>query len=695
MFKGNWQIDGDGVSGWASSDESSAPVWVEMLVDGQPMGIAYANLANEEGGGFWLNLPAPALEGGSEIRVRIANTDYFLEERKNEKIEKPSLVSEFQIDRGNTIGGWAFDSAHSDEKLKIFALLDGQVITETMAAERRYRPAMADGHGFTLTLPPQIADGISHDIYLKDNKGRNLKGSPVRLRILPKSAKNWFEEQKKPDKPALKIIAGMLQTLEERLPGALAQANYEDWKKAFPIEAASRQKAVIALPGEKPSSWLKSQNGVEIRINAEKAEYYFSQGAAKSVHPYMLAHLLETMRKTKASLVYADGDGQFKPAWNRETFWAQDYLGPFLASAEAVQNADLSGSDDEDTQRVKIALAAERLGKIFHLPMPLSSHELVATAERQQAVARWLNGNLPGISWQDGRIRYEPLIKPRISIIVPTRDRADLLSVCLQGLKQTSWPDYEILIIDNGSEEEDALTLLKRVESEGSARILRRPGVFNYARLNNEAVLEATGEYICFLNNDTQALHPEWLTELAALLTHAGDGGGCVGAKLLWPNNLVQHGGVIVGVNQLAAHVGNRWLEDEPGYMGRNQFAQQYSAVTAACMLTKRDLFLESGGYDERRFPIAFNDADYCLRLREKGKKIFWTPHSRLMHHESASRGKDILTSARHRSEREMAMFRSAWGHYEDPFYNPNLPLSSATEPFMGLAFPPRPRIAR
>ncbi|MBD5640836.1 MAG: glycosyltransferase [Desulfovibrio sp.] len=696
MFRGEWQIDGDGVSGWAEAGASGEPVWVELLVNGESMGIAHASLEAGRGGGFWVGLPPVALEEEADIQVRVANTDIFLDQKDARLEEAKPLISEFQLDRGLMISGWALDSAHSDEKLEIRVIYDDRIIASTIAGERRYRPLIGDGHGFSLELPSYLADGASHVISLQDDKGRNLQGSPIRVRSLPKKASQWLADQGRPEKQTVKMVAGLLEAMEERLPGLVTQARYEDWKKAFPVSPpAQRQKAAISILGD--AGLLKNQQGIDLRPGGTKPDFYLSPGQAKGLHPYALARMVAEMRKG-AALVYADGESGaplFKPAWDREAFFAQDYLGPFLVTPEVAQAAGIAAGEPDMSLRLRLALAAESLGQIRHLPAPLSQHECAGSPARSQALGRWLAQNLPGASWDEGRVRYSLSARPRVSIIIPTRDHADLLAVCLRSLRQTDWPDYEIVIVDNGSVEEDALTLLKEAEREERVCILRSPGVFNYAHLNNEAALRATGEYLCFLNNDTEALHPEWLAELAAILFQAGEAGGCAGAKLLWPNGLVQHGGVIVGVNQLAAHVGNQWLADEPGYMNRNQFAQQYSAVTAACMLTSRKLFLDSGGYDERRFPVAFNDVDYCLRLASAGKKIFWTPHSRLTHHESASRGRDIQLSARKRSEREAAMFRLAWGYYEDRFYNPNLPLSSASEPFMGLAFPPRPGLAR
>ncbi len=236
------------------------------------------------------------------------------------------------------------------------------------------------------------------------------------------------------------------------------------------------------------------------------------------------------------------------------------------------------------------------------------------------------------------------------------------------------------------------MRLFRHAKKKG-ARILPYHGQFNYAAMNNQAAREAKGEMLCFLNNDTEAITPDWLMEMVSLLQQPGV--GCVGAKLLWPTGVVQHGGVVVGIHQLAGHVGNSWTEEMPGYHNRNQLVQQWSVVTAACMLTIRSIFIDMGGFDPVRFPVTFNDVDYCLRLKGHGKKILWTPWARLTHHESASRGNDTTPARKARLAVEMNNFSSKWGWYDDPFYNPNLSLSALVQPFEGLALPPRNRKVR
>lgn len=702
MIEGQWQLLGDGIIGWARDKDAGRPLWVELLADGVCLGITLADMQRPEPGSFYIQVAPVILEEGASLALRVANTDILLPERRVEsggaEPDPAGLTGELYVDRGLRIGGWAVDAGSRDEKLRIYAVIDGKKIADTAAAERCYRPAIADGHGFGLELPPEYANGKSHVVHVQDEHGRPVPGSPVRVRSLQKKTSEWLKEQKSINRPAQELLVDLLETVEERLPGVIAQGKYEYWKKVFPIPTPAA-KVKIGLRNIN-SPLLKGQGGDLKRGE----EFIFLPGGALTLHKNALAHMAATMRETGAALVYADGETDpgeplFKPAWDRESFLARDYLGPCLIRADVADQAGIKadGLDVGDEGiRFNLVMAAAESGKIAHLPLPLSVEGVASPGPARKAAANeWLKRKYPGSSWRPGGPAYAQAKKPPISIIIPTRDHGDLLETCLNSLWTTDWPDYEIIIIDNGTVEDKALALMQKASERDNVCVLRRPGVFNYADLNNSAVRTARGEYVCFLNNDTEVLEARWLGEMAALLAMAGAEAGAVGAKLLWPNNLVQHGGVVVGTHQLAAHVGNQWLDDDPGYMHINQMARRCSVVTAACMLTPRELFLGCDGFDWRNFPIAFNDVDYCLRLGEIGKKIYWTPQARLAHHESASRGKDLAPSAKARSEREMTAFRSLWGHYDDIFYNPNLPLSAASEPYGGLAFPPRRRDAR
>lgn len=689
MISGHWQLCGETIIGQVSDDKDDSPIWVELLANGESMGVARADLPEPDKCGFNFPLPAPLLEEDIELAIRVVNSVIELPQLGEEK-DETGLSGEFYLDRGLTFTGWVLDPERTDYAVHIYAHDGESRVAHTVAGGRYYRPACADGHGFKLELPDTFADGQMHVIALRDEKGREIPGSPVRVCSMPENAAEWLRKQKKPEKPLLDLVCTLVEAVEERLPGTLDLYKFPTWKKAFPAPISGRSRIRLNMLRNDPL--IKNQQNVEVRTGKD---LLFSGGAAISLHANALAIMADAMKQYDAAVVYADSETPagmpiFKPAWDREAFFWQDYLGPCLISGACLPAPAPSESPES---RIHYILSAAKKGPVVHLPMPLSVTPMPQNdLTRDMLVDHWVAENLTGAEWKNGKLKF-PMELPTVSIIIPTRDHGDLLKVCLDSLWDTLWPGVEIIIVDNGTVEDSALAVMDDAAARPNVRIIRWPGIFNYAAIHNEAVRKANGELVCFLNNDTEAITPTWLKEMAILLL--GLNAGCVGAKLLWPNGLVQHGGVIIGTHQLATHVGNQWLADEPGYMNRNLYLQQYSAVTAACLLTPRNLFLELGGFDARDFPIAFNDVDYCLKVGKLGKKIYWTPHAVLMHHESASRGKDIYPANRARSEREMRAFRTRWGGYEDPFYNPNLHLSAVQDPFLGLAFPPRPRNPR
>jgi GT2 family glycosyltransferase len=312
------------------------------------------------------------------------------------------------------------------------------------------------------------------------------------------------------------------------------------------------------------------------------------------------------------------------------------------------------------------------------------------------------------------RVRYaHDGAEPLVSIVIPTKNQLPLLKRCVETvLRITAYQNYEIVIVDNGSTSHDAVEYLRLIEDKveeigGRLRVLRHPGPFNFSAMNNRAVREATrGEYICLLNNDTAPLDGEWLTEM---MQHARRPEvGVVGAKLFYPDGRIQHGGVILGIGWggPADHPYNGAPGDSPGYWGRLQVQQDFSAVTAACMVTPRSLFDELNGLDEQAFAVAFNDVDYCLRAREKGYLIVWTPHAQLLHEASASQHGRVETKNQAeknaRFAREKSHMYARWMRQiaYDPAYNRNLTsthLGFAIEeegaPTWDPDFRPRPRI--
>lgn len=268
---------------------------------------------------------------------------------------------------------------------------------------------------------------------------------------------------------------------------------------------------------------------------------------------------------------------------------------------------------------------------------------------------------------------------PRLSVIIPTRNRMDLLSTCIAGVSAADYPEIEVIVVDNESDDQVTIAYLESLATRGM-RVLRHPGAFNYSAINNRAVAEATGELICLLNNDIEMLRSDWLAIMATQALR--DDVGAVGAQLLYPDGRLQHAGVVIGVGNAAGHA-HRFLQPtERGYFHRHALPQFVTAVTAACLVVKRERFLAVDGLDESAFPVAYNDVDLCLRLNQQGWQSFYEPRAVLIHHESVSRGFDQDPAGAKRFAGELAALKGRWctDTAYDPFHHPQL--SRACEQF-------------
>jgi GT2 family glycosyltransferase len=271
------------------------------------------------------------------------------------------------------------------------------------------------------------------------------------------------------------------------------------------------------------------------------------------------------------------------------------------------------------------------------------------------------------------RIKYQIINNPKVTIIIPTKDNVDILRNCINSiLTKTAYSNFKIILVDNQSSADETFKYYDELKCENNIKILKYDKIFNYASINNFAVSQTESEFILFLNNDIEVISGEWMT---AMLEHAQkENVGAVGAKLLFSDNTIQHCGVIL--NEGDPFHAYYKHPDHPGYFGFVDIVRNCTAVTAACLLTRKSVFLEVGGFDEN-FAVAFNDVDYCLKLRQKGYLITYTPYARLYHHESQTRGCNDLKQARFWSERDR--LRKKWGRMieEDPYLNPNLTLKN------------------
>jgi GT2 family glycosyltransferase len=284
--------------------------------------------------------------------------------------------------------------------------------------------------------------------------------------------------------------------------------------------------------------------------------------------------------------------------------------------------------------------------------------------------------------------RQPPAVLPRVSLVVPTRDRFEVLRPAVDGLLHgTSYENLEIIVVDNDSKEPETLAYFEEIKRDQRVKVLTVPGAFNFSYLNNAAVEIASGSIIGCINNDIEIIHADWLLEMVTQLSQPNV--GAVGAKLYYANETIQHAGVVLGLYGVAAHGHRHFPRDTIGYFGRPMLVQNVSAVTAACMLVRKDVFEQIGGYDEVNLTVGYNDVDLCLKLREAGYDIVFTPFAELYHLESISRGANLTPAQIERDAHERAYMLSRWPEAiaQDPFYSPNLTVAGEN---YGLAFPSR-----
>ena len=285
------------------------------------------------------------------------------------------------------------------------------------------------------------------------------------------------------------------------------------------------------------------------------------------------------------------------------------------------------------------------------------------------------------------RVRFaRPSPLPLVSILIPTRDRADLLGMCLDTLlSNSSYGNFEVIIIDNGSTQEATRQLFARLPPE-RCTVIRDESPFNFSALNNHAARLARGSILCLMNNDIEILTPDWLEEMVSFAVR--DEIGCVGARLWYPDGRLQHAGCILGVGGVAGHAHKYLPRGYAGYSGRALLHQSFSVVTAACLVVRRSVFDQVGAMEEQ-LAVAFNDVDFCLKVRAAGYRNVWTPYAEMVHHESASRGDDNAPEKLARFSAEIAFVQQRWGAQlqNDPAYNPNL---TAYHEDFSYAWPPR-----
>lgn len=538
--------------------------------------------------------------------------------------------------------------------------------------------------------------------------------------------------------PRFSIILPVYNTDESYLRQALDSVlgqTYPHWELCVSDDASTRPgvRQVLeeyARRDERIKLRFRPSNGHISRSSNTALELAEGEFVALLDHDDMLAeHALymvaeELNQEPGLDLVYSDEDKldeqgrryapHFKPDWNPDMLLSQNYvchlavLRRSLVQKVGGFRPGLEGSQDYDLfLRVSRLTEPARIRHIPHvlyhwraiegstaLSMDFKKYCLDASrrAVDEHCAALGLGGRaVAGRPECIGRVRFDLTHGPLVSVIIPTRNRADLLAPLVEDLfLHTNYPRLEVLVVDHESDEPELLDFYARNKANPAFKVLPWTGPFNYSAMNNMAAKQAQDDLILFLNNDMRVLHPDWLEELAGHGLRPEI--GAVGAKLLYPDDTIQHCGLILGIRGGVAESQFQGLPDaQVGYMGRTHTLQDVSAVTAACMLMRRAVFMELGGFDEASLPVAFNDVDLCLRLGQAGYRVLFTPFARLRHLESASRGSDWSAANQPRFRRELEHMLQRWAGRlaQDPAYNPNLSLDDTG---CSLAFPPRAR---
>lgn len=505
--------------------------------------------------------------------------------------------------------------------------------------------------------------------------------------------------------PYLKeLIESVRRQSYENWQLCLADGSPDDKAKEFLEKHYGREKRIVYQK-------LKENGGISANTNAAtelaKGEYLMFCDHDDTLEPDALYEIVKAINDTDADVVYTDEDkvsmdGQhyfdpnFKPDFNLFRLRENNYICHIfvvrksLTDETGMLRSEFDGAQDFDF----ILRCCEKAKKITHIPKVLYhwrchmdstaadpsskayAYEAGRKAIREHYQRMGIDAKVdmterPG--WYRSHIKVQG--NPMVSIIIPNKDHTDDLELCLFSMsRKSTYRNYEVLIVENNSEKEETFEYYKKLpERYPKVRVLTWEKEFNYSAINNFAAKEAQGEYLLFLNNDVEILTPDWIEEM--LQNCQQENVAAVGAKLYYPDDTIQHAGVVLGLGGIAGHIMCRASREDPGYFGRMISVQEISAVTAACMMVKKSEFDSVKGFDET-FQVAFNDIDLCMKFRAAGKKIVFTPYAELYHYESKSRGLEDTPEKQFRFDKEVKRFQEKWAQQlemGDPYYSPNL----------------------
>ena len=546
-----------------------------------------------------------------------------------------------------------------------------------------------------------------------------------RVRHLPKKKDLQTQEQYVFSKElTFSIVVPLYNTprkfLEEMIASVFSQT-YKGWELCLADASAPDNKKVEEIC----RAWcekdkrilykrLSKNEGIagntNTAIDMATGEYIGLLDHDDLLSPIALFEMRKKIDETNADFLYSDEAVfeksykkprvfHFKPDFAIDTLRGNNYICHFTTFKKSLMEESGGGfrKEYDGAQDHELFLRlSEKAKNIQHIPKVLyywRAHQL-STASKVEAKPYALEAGKNAVIHHlerlglDGevycvkgqgtvyRVSYKIKDNPLVSILIPNKDHIDDLDKCITSiLEKSTYQNIEIIIIENNSEKEGTFSYYKKWEAHDKVRLVTWEGPFNYPSINRFGVEASKGEHLLFLNNDTEVITPTWIEEMLMFVQRKDV--ACAGAKLYFPDDTIQHAGIGLGLFGLAAHYYKGADRGNFGYMGRLSIVQDLSCVTGACMMIRRDVFLEMGGMNEE-FAVAFNDVDICVRMREAGYLIVFTPFSELYHYESKSRGYEDTPEKKERFSRELKLFLEKWGDVlkkGDPYYNPNLSL--------------------
>jgi GT2 family glycosyltransferase len=500
---------------------------------------------------------------------------------------------------------------------------------------------------------------------------------------------------------------------------SVCNQTYQDWQlclaDASEGVAARQVQAICQQYAAKDSriSYRKLAANEGIAANTNRAlelatgDYLALLDHDDVLHPSALYEVAGAICEQGADMIYTDEitftvdprkgyNAHFKPDFSPDTLHSYNYITHLTVFSRELQakvgelRSEFDGSQDYDL----ILRLSEQAQKIVHIPRILyywrahpqsvaagveaktyavdaAKRAIAAHLERIGLRGKVLDATIPTVY----RVEYELAERPLVSIIIPNKDHIDDLDKCLRSVTtKSTYDSLEILIVENNSVEPQTFDYYQALGSEKNV-VLNWEGEFNFSAINNFAAQQAKGEYLLFLNNDTEVITPDWIEQMLMFAQRSDV--GAVGTKLYYPDDTIQHAGVILGLGGVAGHAHKNFRRDDFGYVSRLHLAQNMTAVTAACLMVSKEKFWQVDGFDEG-YKVAFNDVDLCMKLRAAGYLCVFTPFAELYHHESKSRGIEDTREKQQRFLSEVLRFKGRWGAElaaGDPFYNPNLSL--------------------